>query len=34
MGNLIAVTKRVNGGTTGLAERDKITKAAQRALAA
>lgn len=33
MGDLVAVTKRVNGGTTGIAERDKITRAAQRALA-
>lgn len=32
MGNLVAVTKAVNGGTTGIAERDKITTAARRAL--
>jgi putative chitinase len=34
MGNLPAVTKRVNGGTTGIAERRHITEAAARALAA
>ena len=33
MGNLIAVTKRVNGGLTGLGERGAITAAAARALA-